>query len=245
MAKFGKWIGLGLGWAVGGPVGGILGLALGSMFDGGSNAGQTTAQKRVYRSATIRGDYAASLLVLVASVMKADGRVMKSELDYVKQYFYTRFGADTANEALVMLKDILKQTIPLKEVTMQLNKQLDYSYRLEMIHFLFGIAAADEGVTSSEKNLIKKIADYMNIMEPDFKSIQAMFISESDAAFKILEIEPTATDDEVKSAYRRMAMKYHPDKVSHLGEDFKKVANEKFRKVKDAYDQIKKQRNIK
>ena len=244
MAKFGKWIGLGLGWAVGGPVGGILGLALGSMFDGGSNA-QTTGQKRVYKSATTRGDYAASLLVLVASVMKADGRVMQSELDYVKQYFYTRFGADTAKEAVVMLKDILKQEIPLKEVTMQLKSQLDYSYRLEMIHFLFGIAAADEGITSSEKILIKQIADYMNIMESDHKSIQAMFISESDAAYKILEIEPTVTDDEVKTAYRRMAMKYHPDKVSHLGEDFKKVANEKFRKVKDAYDQIKKQRNIK
>jgi len=245
MAKFGKWIGLGLGWAVGGPVGGILGLALGSMFDGGSSAGQTTAQKRVYRSATLRGDYAASLLVLVAAVMKADGRIMKSELDYVKQYFYTRFGADTAKEATVMLKDILKQEIPLKEVTLQLNKHLDYSYRLEMIHFLFGIAAADEGVTSSEKKLIKQIAGYMNITDSDHQSIQAMFISQSDAAYKILEIEPSVTDDELKSAYRRMAKKYHPDKVSHLGEDFKKVANEKFRKVKDAYDQIKKQRNIK
>lgn len=245
MAKFGKWIGLGLGWALGGPVGGILGLALGSVFDGGSSATGTSAQRRVYRSATTRGDYAASLLVLTAAVMKADGRVMKSELEYVKQYFTTRFGTHTANEAILMLKDILKQEIPLKDVTTQLKQQLDYSYRLEMLHFLFGIAAADEGVTSSERKLIKEIADFMNIMDSDHKSIQAMFISESDAAYKILEIEPSATDAEVKSAYRRMAMKYHPDKVSHLGEDFKKVANEKFRKVKDAYDQIKKQRNIK
>ncbi len=244
MAKFGKWIGLGLGWALGGPVGGILGLAVGSIFDKG-DAAPTNAQKRVYRSATTRGDYAASLLVLVASVMKADGRVMRSELDYVKNYFRTRFGEDTASEAVVLLKDILKQEIPLKEVTLQLNRQLDYSYRLEMIHFLFGIAAADAGVAEVERLLIRKIASYMNITESDQKSIQAMFVKESDAAYKILEIDPTSTVDEVKKAYRRMAMKYHPDKVSHLGEDFKKVAQEKFRKVKDAYDQIKKQRNIK
>lgn len=244
MARFGKWIGLGLGWALGGPIGGILGLAVGSMFDGG-NATDQRAQRRVYRAGTLRGDYAASLLVLVAAVMKADGRVMKSELDYVKNYFYTRFGADTAQEAIVLLRDILKQDIPLREVTRQLNQQLEYSYRLEMIHFLFGIAAADAGVTEAEKTIIRTIAGYMNISESDQDSIQAMFISATDAGYKILEIDPGASDEEVKKAYRRMAMKYHPDKVSHLGEDFKKVAHEKFRKVKEAYDQIKKERNLK
>lgn len=240
MAKFAKWVGLGLGWAVGGPIGGILGLALGSMFDTGSS--QT--QGRLYQSSTRRGDYAASLLVLVAAVMKADGRVMKSELDYVKKYFQTRFGSDTAQEAIVMLRDILKQHIPVRDVTAQLNQRLDYSYRLEMIHFLFGIAAADAGVTEAEKEMIRRIAGYMNITPSDIDSIQAMFISASDAAYKILEIDPGASNEEVKKAYRRMAMKYHPDKVSHLGEDFKKVAQEKFRKVKNAYDNIKKERGI-
>jgi DnaJ like chaperone protein len=243
MAKFAKWVGLGLGWAVGGPIGGILGLALGSMFDGSTI--ETDRKGRLYQSTTRRGDYAASLLVLVAAVMKADGRVMKSELDYVKNYFLTRFGNDTAQEAIVMLRDILKQEIPVREVTAQLNQRLDYSYRLEMVHFLFGIAAADSGVTDAEKKLIRQIAGFMNIASSDLESIQAMFISASDAAYKILEIDPSATDDELKKAYRRMAMKYHPDKVAHLGEDFKRVAQEKFRKVKDAYDSIKQQRGIK
>lgn len=243
MAKFAKWVGLGLGWAVGGPIGGILGLALGSMFDGSTPTADPRG--RLYQSTTRRGDYAASLLVLVAAVMKADGRVMKSELDYVKNYFLTRFGNETAQEAIVMLRDILKQEIPVREVTAQLNQRLDYSYRLEMVHFLFGIAAADSGISESEKKLIRQIAGFMNITSSDMESIQAMFISASDAAYKILEIDPSATDDEMKKAYRRMAMKYHPDKVAHLGEDFKRVAQEKFRKVKDAYDSIKKQRGIK
>lgn len=85
MAKFGKWVGLGLGWALGGPIGGILGLAVGSIFDSGTNA--PVGQAREIRGKTLRGDYAASLLVLIAAVMKADGRVMKSELDYVRRYF--------------------------------------------------------------------------------------------------------------------------------------------------------------
>ena len=154
MAKFGKWVGLGLGWALGGPIGGILGLAVGSIFD----TGTSVSSGQVRGTQTLRGDYAASLLVLVAAVMKADGRVMKSELDYVKRYFITRFGQDTANEAVVMLRDILKQEIPLRDVTHQLSQRLDYSYRLEMLHFLFGIASADGSVSDAENQVIQKIA---------------------------------------------------------------------------------------
>jgi DnaJ like chaperone protein len=242
MTKFGKWVGLGLGWALGGPIGGILGLAVGSIFDSGTSV--TAGQAGDVRSRTLRGDYAASLLVLIAAVMKADGRVMKSELDYVKHYFVSRFGEDTASEAMVMLRDILKQDIPLRDVTQQLAQRLDYSYRLEMLHFLFGIAAADGSVSDAENIVVQRISGYMSITDSDFQSIRAMFVSQTDAAYKILEIEPTVTDEEVKKAYRRMAMKYHPDKVSHLGEDFKKVAHEKFRKVQGAYDQIKKERGI-
>ena len=242
MAKFGKWVGLGLGWALGGPIGGILGLAVGSIFDSGKSDG--AGQAKSVRARTLRGDYAASLLVLIAAVMKADGRIMKSELDYVKRYFVTRFGEDTATEAVVMLRDILKQEIPLRDVTNQLSQKLDYSYRLEMLHFLFGIASADGSVSDDENKVIQRISDYMTISDSDFQSIKAMFVSQTDASYKILEIEPTISDDEVKKAYRRMAMKYHPDKVSHLGDDFKKVAHEKFRKVQEAYDQIKKERGL-
>jgi DnaJ like chaperone protein len=242
MAKFGKWVGLGLGWALGGPIGGILGLAVGSIFDSGKS--DVTGQSRGVREKTLRGDYAASLLVLIAAVMKADGRVMKSELDYVRRYFVSRFGEETASEAVVMLRDILKQEIPLRDVTHQLSQRLDYSYRLEMLHFLFGIASADGQVSDPENNVINKISGYMGISDSDFQSIRAMFVSQTDASYKILEIESTSSDDDLKKAYRRMAMKYHPDKVSHLGEDFKKVAHEKFRKVQEAYDQVKKERGL-
>ena len=233
---------MGLGWALGGPIGMILGFTVGSIFDAGKE-GVDPQAKRV-KSGTLRGDFAASLVVLVAAVMKADGRVMKSELDYVKRYFVSRFGDETASEVVVLLRDILKKEIPVRDVSRQLGQRLEYSYRLEMLHFLFGIASADGAVSDAENTVIRQIAGYMGITDSDYASIHAMFVSQSDASYKILEIESTASDEEVKTAFRRMAMKYHPDKVGHLGEDFKKVAHEKFRKVQDAYEQIKKERGI-
>ncbi len=221
----------------------VLGFTVGSIFDAGKNQG--ASQVKGVGGQTLRGDYAASLLVLIAAVMKADGRVMKSELEYVRRYFVTRFGEDTASEAVVMLRDILKQEIPLRDVSRQLSERLEYSYRLEMLHFLFGIASADGQVSDSENQVINKIAGFMSITDSDFQSIRAMFVSETDSAYKILEIDSTVSDDEVKKAFRNMAKKYHPDKVGHLGEDFKKVANEKFRKVQEAYDKVKKERGIK
>ena len=84
MAKFGKWIGGGLGWAFGGPIGALIGFTVGSMFDGGKS--QTQRGASGYSGRTTTGGYVMSLLVLVAAVMKADGKVLKSELDYVKKF---------------------------------------------------------------------------------------------------------------------------------------------------------------
>jgi DnaJ like chaperone protein len=185
-----------------------------------------------------------SLLVLVAAVMKADGKVLKSELDYVKKFMVHNFGEASAQEAIKMLKDLLNQTIPVNEVCLQIKQNMNYSARLQMVHFLFGIAQADGHVDPTEQNLITHICNQMGIGTSDFESIQAMFVPNTDSDYKILEIERTATDDEVKKAYRRMAMKYHPDKVSALGEEVENAAKEKFQKVNQAYENIKKERKI-
>ncbi|MCD6355319.1 MAG: TerB family tellurite resistance protein [Prolixibacteraceae bacterium] len=247
MAKFGKWIGGGLGWAVGGPIGAIFGFVVGSIVDGSKGQIQTGAKPGShtgYSGRTTTGGYVVSLLVLVAAVMKADGKVLKSELDYVKEFLVRNFGAASATEAVRMLRDLLKQTIPVNDVCRQIQQNMNYSARLQLLHFLFGIAQADGHVDVSEQNLIAHISGQMGISNSDFESIQAMFVRNTGADYKILDIEPTATNDEVKKAYRRMAMKYHPDKVSHLGEDFQKAANEKFQKVNEAYENIKKERKI-
>ena len=241
MGNFGKWIGGGLGWVMGGPIGALLGFLLGSIVD------NTTVTAGTYDRTpgkTTSGDFGISLLVLVAAVMKADKRVLKSELNYVKQFFVNQFGEVSAGQALILLRDLLKQEIPVKDVCVQISKNMDYSSRMQLLHFLFGISMADEQVHPLEIEAIEKISGYLGISEADYRSIKNMFVPDTDYAYKILETEPGVSDEEVKKAYRRMAMKYHPDRVSHLGDDFKKAADEKFKKVKEAYEIIKKQRNM-
>jgi len=241
MGIFGKWLGGGLGFAMGGPIGGLLGFLVGSMIDG------TTVRTSTYTSGTTRssqGDFGMSLLVLVAAVMKADGKVVKSELDYVKQFFVRQFGQESAKHALLTLKDILKQEIPVRDVCLQIKVNMDYSSRLQLLHLLFNISLADTVISLSEIQIIEKIASYMGVASGDFLSIKNMFIPETDSSYKILEIDPSSTNEEVKKAYRRIAMKYHPDKVSHLGDDIRKSADDKFTMVNEAYEKIKKERNM-
>lgn len=244
MAKFGKWIVGGLGWAIGGPIGAIIGFVVGSVIDGSTELAVRTGNSRGYSTRTTTGGFMMSLLVLVAAVMKADGRVLKSELDYVKRFMVDNFGEDSASEAIILLRDILKQNIPVDEVCRQIETNLNYSARLQMVHFLFGIALADSVIDPSELNLIIYICRKMGVTQNDIDSIQAMFIPNTDADYKILEIERSATDEELKKAYRKMAMKYHPDKVLNLGEEFQTAAKEKFQRVNRAYENIKKERNI-
>ena len=241
MGIFGKWLGGGLGFVMGGPIGGLLGFLVGSMLD------STTEQSTTYTTRTVsttQGDFGMSLLVLVAAVMKADGKVVKSELDYVKQFFIRQFGRESAKQALMMLKDLIKQEIPVRDVCLQIGRNMDYSSRLQLLHLLFNVSQADGKIHPSEIELLEKISGALGVTSTDFLSIKNMFIPETDSSFKILETDPLSSNEEVKKAYRRMAMKYHPDKVSHLGDDFRKTADEKFKKVNEAYEKIKKERNM-
>jgi DnaJ like chaperone protein len=243
MGNFAKWIGGGLGWAFGGPVGALIGYALGSMLSGTEISEST---RSLGPSRTTEGDFKMSLLVLMACVMKADGRIDKAELAVVKKFLVANFGEQGALEAMPILKKLLEQQINETDVAAQIGQNLNYSSKLELLHLLFNIAYADGEVVASELATIKRIADVFRIDRLDFESIKAPYMKtvDRDWAYKSLEIEPTATNDEIKKAYRRMAMKYHPDKVNDLGEDVKKSATEKFRSINEAYESLKKQRGI-
>jgi len=239
MGKYAKWIGGGLGWAFGGPIGAFVGFMFGSMFDK-----MNSGEMELNHAGTRAGDFALSLLVLSAAVMKADGKVLKSELNFVKQFLVNQFGESNAKDLLKNLKEILNRDIPLRDVCLQISGSMDHASRLQLMHYLFGIAQADGVIDKSELYLIQQIASYLRISQKDFASIKAMFIDDTNSSYKILEIDSKATDEEVKKAYRKMAVKYHPDKVSHLGEDFQKAAKDKFQKVNEAYQKIKKERGF-
>ena len=258
---FSKWIGASLGWSFGGPIGAIIGLVLGSIVDsmsddtpllgdwqskqkrqrGYSGQGRSQTQERPQ---TRPGDFEVSLLILASVVIKADGIQDQRELNYVRQHFVNMYGTERANHAFKLFKGINQQEIPVRKVCVQIQRMMDHPSRLQLLHFLFGIAKADGMVTDNEVSQIYTISGYLGIGSRDFESIKAMFYSSSDNAYKILEITKEATVDEIKSAYRKMAKKYHPDKVIHLGEEHRKGAEEKFRQVQEAYEKLQKERRF-
>jgi DnaJ like chaperone protein len=254
MAKFAKWIGGGLGWALGGPIGGVIGLVLGAMIDemgpgtaggvGGGFGGGSFGGPTGYSARTAQGDFTASLLVLTAAVMKGDGKVLKSELDYVKKFLVGNFGESNATRLLPVLKELLQKEIPLRDVCLQIRQYMPEAQRIQLLHYLFGISAADGDVHPREVLIIENISDFLGIDRADYESVKNMFYRNVDSDYKILEVDPNASDEDVKKAYRRMAVKFHPDKVADLGEDAQKAAKERFQKVQEAWEAIKKRRGI-
>ncbi len=232
----------GLGWALAGPIGAIIGYYLASSNDYSGQRTFGSATQSYPR--TKPGDFMVSLLVLLGAVMKADNQLLKSELDYVKQFLQQQFSSQDTQNYMTLFKDIIKQDYPLRDVCRQIQRSMDHPSRLELIHVLFGLSQADGHVHPDEIKVINTIGRYLNINDSDFDSIKAMFVKDTHSAYKILEIEKSATDSEVKKAYRKMASKYHPDKVTHLGDDLKHLAEEKFKAVNDAYQSIKKERGM-
>jgi DnaJ like chaperone protein len=182
-----------------------------------------------------------SIIVLLACVIKADGRVLKAEINSIKPFLLRNFGEEGAKQALQLLKQLLEQDINPVAVSQQIRQHVNYSVRLELVHMLLEVAKADGEVADSECQVIETIAVNMGIADADYQSLLSLYRKQTDAnwAYTALEIEPTATDDEVKKAYRRMAMKYHPDKVANAGEAVRQQATEKFRAINEAYEHIK------
>ncbi len=261
--SFAKWLGGAIGWSFGGPIGAIIGLALGSLVDSAAEEGgfllgegnSRQSQRRQQRSRpqyerqrqrpqTQSGDFEVSLLILGTIVIKADGVQDQRELDYVRQQFVSMYGKSRANHAFKLFKSINQQQISKRQVCLQIKQMMDHASRLQLLHFLFGIAKADGMVTEPEVKEIYTIAGYLGISSRDYESIKAMFYNSSDNAYKVLEISKNATEEEIKKAYRKMAKKYHPDRVIHLGKEHQKGAEEKFRQVQKAYEQLQKERGF-
>ena len=178
-----------------------------------------------------------NLLALSAMIIKADGKIEQKELSFVRNFFIAQYGKNRADSIFKTFnKEIKKEVQRLDEITRVFLQQTRYETRLQILHFLFGIANADGSVSDSELQKLSQIASGLRLNLPDFESIKAMFIKNTDNAYKILEVEPNASRDEIKTAYRNMVKKYHPDKIRSDNTAMIKGAEEKFREVQRAYE---------
>ena len=238
----GKWIAGALGWAMFGPIGGILGYYFASRVEKLAEATMVYGEDQTWNQGQ-RNSFFMSLMVLSAAVIKADGKVTQQEISTLRSFFTRNFGEQAGNEAEEIVKELIKKDYNLYEVCNQIRSCMDYSQRLHLYHYLVSLGACD-GLHPREVDVLETIASYIGLSKSEVDSIFAQFRPNNDSNYRILEIEPSATDDEVKKAYRKMAIKYHPDKVATLGEDVQKAAEEKFKAVNQAYEAICKERGI-
>ena len=258
-----KWITGFLGWVAFGPIGGLIGFLLGKAVEtyidgarqlpGGDDtytqqgSGQQY-QRRTgpqYQQRTQRGGY-------TANEQRNSFFVSLLVLSFLRQ----NFGEQAAAQGMQILQQLGTQEINIYQVGGQISANMNYSQRLQLFHYLVNIATVDGDFAKAEKNVLEVIGSVIGLTNTDVASVIAMFYKEKgdESAYTILEISPSATDDEVRAAYRRMAMKYHPDRVSTLGEDVQKAAAQKFdvqkaaaqkfQQVHDAYEKIKKMRGM-
>ena len=255
-----KWIAGFLGWVSWGPIGALLGFLIGSVLDrtldaarqltgdeaqpGTTGGWQRTTGSRGYSAGEQRNSFLVSLLVLSSAVIKADGKVSNAELEQVRAFVRRNFGDAAVDEAMRILDGFNRQTVDIYSVGGQIADNMNYSQRLQLFHYLAQIAAADGEFSKSEKDVLESIGSAVRLTSTDVASVIAMFYKDAESAYTVLEIDPSASNDEVKAAYRRMAMKNHPDKVATLGADVQKAAEEKFRKIQEAYETIKKERGM-
>ena len=252
-----KWIAGLLGWVSGGPIGALLGFLAGSALEGlvdfsrylGSgtaqqNAGTTQASSRGFNPSQQQNSFMISLLVLSSAVIRADGRTHPKEMDVVRDFIRRNFGEDAIGEAMRILDSLNARQVDIYSVGAQISANMNYSQRLQLFHYLTQIAIADGDFNKAEKSVLEAIAAAIGLSSSDAASVIAMFYKDSESAYSVLGVSPSATDEEVKAAYRRMAMKNHPDKVATLGPEVQKAAEEKFKQVQQAYETIKKERGI-
>ncbi len=251
-----RFVGAAIGWAIRGPIGAMIGFAFGSLIETLYRSDAKLHKKEQHTQNENRqpGTFEVSLLILSAIIIKADGDVDQRELDYVRTHFVTQFGKERANKVFKFFNEIIKnEIVSVERACLQIQRRVSYNGRVQVIRYLFGIAASDGYVGTIEINEIQKIASLLRLQRNDFNSVANQFTNyrnrngyqkpsnngfSSKSAYETLEITKTATASEIKKAYRKMAKKYHPDKQHGVPEKLVIIAEEKFKEISAAYEII-------
>lgn len=205
-----------------------------------------------------RNSFMFSLLVLSSYIINADGKIMHSEMEVVRRFLQQNFGEAAKQQGEQILLKLFEQQkrmgmaeyrTVIQDSCHQIRSNMMYEQRLQLLNFLVIIAQADGVVSSEEVTALQEITLHLGLAMEELEQMLnlrngASNSSSLDDAYKVLGISPNATNDEVKAAYRKMALKHHPDKVAALGEDVRKAAEKKFQEINDAKDRIYKARGL-
>lgn len=281
MAKA-KWIGGFLGLLSGGPIGALAGFVLGALFDmmsvddgstttgyyddatGGSYYGgsyssgsSSSGYQRSERVDTgTRNGFLFSMLTLASYIIRADGKIMHSEMETMRSFLRQNFGQTAVDEGNAIMLKLFEQQKQMEdqqpgsyrqviiEACEQLRRVLNRPQRLQLLSLLAMVAKADGHVASAEVVALREVTAHLGLEESELNSMLNLGSTTLSNAYAVLEIDETATDDEVRAAYKRMVVKHHPDRVASLGEDIKAAAEKKMREINEAKELIYKARGL-
>lgn len=186
----------------------------------------------------------APLIAIFAAIMQADGRVMRSELNLVRDILTQNYDPHEVREALLLLRDMLKNPPPLDPYLDSIRYSLSPSSKIMLLQLCLSIAGADGLVDEKELTLIEYIARRIGIPSVQYENILASYRKKEIDYYAVLGLTKNATNDEVKKAFREAALKYHPDRYASQSPEMQKRATEKFKEINQAYEEIKKQRGM-
>ena len=272
-----KWIGGFLGLLSGGPIGALAGFVLGTLFDkltsdggqlmddgsyGGDSysssysGGSYVNDEAMDTARGTRNGFLFSLLTLASYIIKADGKIMHSEMEAMRQFLRMNFGEMAVTQGEQIMRQLFERQkqvdaqqpgayrITIIDCCHQLRSVLNESQRLQLLSLLASLAKADGNVAPEEINALREITIDLGLSEMELNSMLNLGSTTLKDAYAVLEIPETATDDEVRAAYKRMVVKHHPDRVASLGEDIRAAAEKKMREINEAKELIYKARGL-
>ena len=260
---YAKWIGAWLGWINSQSVlGGLAGFALGAVFDAVTERKAKQASTDFYEGGIeelysqqegARNSFMFSLMVLSAHIIQADGKIMHSEMELVRQFLRNSFGEEAVeqgNSILLKLFDYRKRNgenvwqQQINQACYEMSLHMQAEHRIQLIAFLCEIAKADGKVAEAEINALRTIAINLRLDANVIDQMLHLGGQSLDDAYAVLGLTKDATDDEIRRAYKKMALQYHPDRVATLGDDVKAAAQKKFQEINNAKERIYKARGL-
>ncbi|MBP7654230.1 TerB family tellurite resistance protein [Candidatus Dependentiae bacterium] len=188
------------------------------------------------------------LIALCAKMAQADGKVDAAEVRIVKDFFKTQLNLDedSLQKIRIIFKEALNSNHNIDDLLLQWKTISNPQINIEILNLLYKIAMSDGSLHKGEEEFINKVVMMLGISETHHHQIKSLYISATDQYYEILGISGSATDQEIKKAYRTLVTQYHPDKLVSKGlpEDMIKFATEKMNKINEAYEEIRKKRKI-
>jgi DnaJ like chaperone protein len=261
MAITGKLIGALIG-SIAGPFGTLFGGLIGHLFDRatedrrllGAARPRFSAQDPGYRMGAdpvsqAQVNFLTCLIGLSISVADVDGRVKISHVDAMKAFFRQNFSFPSVDQDLIQrLIDEMyrnRERIDVQGLCAYYAGVSTFEGRVLLLRLLFQIARADaQGVSRAEEALIRRITLYLGMGEQVFRQVRAEFVREPGRAWQVLGLSPDAEVEDIKSAYRQLTLRNHPDRVANLGPEFVRVAEEKFKAIQEAYEEIRREKGF-